>query len=233
MRAQVTTVRHPDGTTIRVETRAPAPRCTPLAPPQQAAAVREGSRGRLEAELQPEPELEAELEAWRSERPPLGFDSTTLQFFDRRPRAPDPTTAGGEGLPSFGALGLLAHPHLWCYDSEGAFPFMPMLLVQARPPRPAPDGTDGSAALLESRLQAPEACTVAQALSVLSEQWGEGWSEERFVVLHRAFIPTPCAKLTCERTDELSLMYHACESPLRRSAALCSSRLGGWPQHAG
>ena len=25
--------------------------------------------------------------------------------------------------------------------------------------------------------------------------------------------------MVCERTDELSLMYHACESPLRRSAA--------------
>ena len=143
------------------------------------------------------------------------------------PLLTDPTTTAGEGLPSFGALGLLAHPHLWCYDSEGAFPFMPMLLVQARPPcpaPPAPDGTEGSAALLESRLS--EACgTVAQALSVLSEEWGEGWSEERFVVLHRAFIPTPCAKLTCERTDELSLMYHACESPLRRSRLASPSAL--------
>lgn len=125
--------------------------------------------------------------AWLAANPPLGFDETALQFFPESARP----------LAAFGGFGLLAHPHLWCYDSEGALPFLPMLLVEQHIV-----GTGREAAVRRSNLdQSPPAEVTCAA--ALTERLGaarcvaevlesinvaaqvESWTVQRFSLLHR------------------------------------------------
>ena len=137
-------------------------------------------------------EPEPEPEPWLACSPPLGFDDTALQFFA-------PRTAGEDGavpppLAAFGGLGLLSHPHVWCYDSDGSFPFLPLILVQHR---------DGST------LPGPSAAEAAVTAAIAAAQGDSPWTVKRFSLLHRAYVSAPCAKLICENTDEFSLMWHS------------------------
>jgi len=130
----------------------------------------------------------ASASAWLARTPPLGFDDTALQFF----------RDGSHSLPAFGGLGLLAHPHLWCYDSDGAFPFLPLLLVE----HPHPDSSAAAAArplvatvaerdvTLEEQLSA--ATSVAEAEAAIASTAAD-WSLQRFSLVHR------CGDSTAQR----------------------------------
>lgn len=152
-------------------------------------------RSLRQAELQPEPQLgevpaAAPLlpccpPAWLASYPPLGFDETALQFFP----------ASARPLAAFGGFGLLAHPHLWCYDSEGALPFLPMLLVEQHTVDTGRGAASGRRSNDES---APAEVTCAAALTerlgaarclaaVLESLYAqvESWTVQRFSILHR------------------------------------------------
>ena len=152
-------------------------------------------------ELQPEPQLgevpaaapllpcfspAGRPPAWLASNPPLGFDETALQFFP----------ASARPLAVFGGFGLLAHPHLWCYDSEGALPFLPMLLVEQHTVDTGREAATGArrsndesapaevtcAAALRERLGAAR-CLAAVLESLYAQ--AESWTVQRFSILHR------------------------------------------------
>ena len=122
---------------------------------------------------------------WLATNPPLGFDDTALQFFP--PNAPP--------MATFGGFGLLAHPHLWCYDSDGSLPFLPMLLVEQHMISPEQDtsapgrrGDDPSAPASMTGATATERFGAARCVADVLETIrvaAEVWTVKRFVIVHR------------------------------------------------
>ena len=161
-----------------------------------------GSEHRVEPE--PEPELQRHVEqvdeglapapvlcpahCWLAANPPIGFDNTALQFFAPNRAAP---------IASFGGFGLLAHPHLWCYDSEGALPFLPMLLVEQHIIGPELQDTsvtsrhsEGAPATmtkptLTERLGAARCVTDVLETVRAAAQVDHFWTVQRFAIVHR------------------------------------------------
>ncbi len=168
-----------------------------------------GSELRVEPEPEPEPEPELELRrrhgqqldegpapapvrcparGWLAANPPIGFDDTALQFF-----APDRSSP----MASFGGFGLLAHPHLWCYDSEGALPFLPMLLVEQHITGPEVQSTSVTSCHSEGGQAATTTATLTERLGAArcvtdvletvraAMQVDRFWTVQRFVIVHR------------------------------------------------
>lgn len=124
---------------------------------------------------------------WLAANPPLGFDDTALQFF----------SPNASPMAAFGGFGLLAHPHLWCYDSDGSLPFLPMLLVEQQVIGPEEDTSvtvcrrdDHSAPVAMTTAVAMERLGAARSVADVLETVrvaaaADQWTVKRFVIVHR------------------------------------------------
>lgn len=128
-----------------------------------------------------------EKRGWLAANPPLGFDDTALQFF-----APNASPLG-----TFGGFGLLAHPHLWCYDCDGSLPFLPMLLVEQHILGPelhtstTGHRSDDHRAPAMTTVAATERLGAARCVADVLEtirvaaETDPSWTVKRFAIVHR------------------------------------------------